>query len=161
MHRLLRILLLIASTLLALAAAQPAHAALGGSENEIAGESTLLRARSRVESPGLHGNTHLLTLPRSRVRQFADPSGAVFAVCWRGSAHPDLSILLGSHYSTYLAERASARRRGARVLRLSASDGMIVEQFGHVGYLGGAAYLPARFPAGFAPADIDCGAAHE
>jgi hypothetical protein len=80
------------------------------------------------------------------VREFATPSGVVFAVAWSGLAMPDLGTLLGVHHADY---RAAAKRgaagRGPR--RVEAAQ-VVVETWGHARNLRGRAWLPALLPAG-------------
>ncbi|BDG05094.1 DUF2844 domain-containing protein [Anaeromyxobacter oryzae] len=94
-------------------------------------------ARSGVTVHELRGATVV-------VREFADPSGTVFAVTWAGLARPDLAPLLGTYDHEYRAAASGPRNgRGPRRVR---SAHLVVETWGHARDLHGRAYVPSLVP---------------
>lgn len=89
------------------------------------------------------------------VREYATPTGIVFAVSWQGPVLPDLGALLGHYFSTFelATERARlAGRRGGPVSIKQAdlvmqSGGRMRDFFGH-------AYAPDLIPAGVDIKDV-------
>jgi len=83
------------------------------------------------------------------VREFVSSSGIIFAVAWKGYAHPNLSVLLGSKFTEYQAALGQTpRRRGARNYRSVASPNIVVETWGHMRRLQGRAVLSNQVPVG-------------
>ena len=83
------------------------------------------------------------------VNEFVSASGTVFGVSWQGPMIPDLSQLLGAHFSTFQAQvrsesRIRARRRGAVVQ----NGNLMVESGGHQRDYRGRAYLSDQLPGG-------------
>lgn len=72
------------------------------------------------------------------VHEFADASGAVFAVTWSGPFKPDLKELLGRHFGA-LGQAAQG----------ATSADLVVQSGGHMGAFEGRAWIPSRLPAGF------------
>ncbi len=90
----------------------------------------------------------------TRIREFVDASGLVFAVTWRGLAQPDLSVLLGQHFAEF-----DQLSRQNKTLRLSKpkplfGDAIFVERGGHFGDIRGRAILKAALPKGVKPGDL-------
>lgn len=89
------------------------------------------------------------------VREYALPSGAVFAVTWQGRAHPDLHQVLGAYYDQFAqavqAHRAKHHGLGPVVIQL---NGLNVQMGGHMGALFGKVYLPQSAPAGMRAEEI-------
>ena len=74
-----------------------AHAALGGDLASIDREQAALQAE-RVVTPAVAYDLHELITPNgTRVREYLDRSGRVFAVSWSGPRLPDLGQLLGAY----------------------------------------------------------------
>lgn len=83
------------------------------------------------------------------VREFATAAGTVFAVSWLGPVLPDLSVLLGSHFNTFLRETEQARVAGRRGAPVNMDrDGVIVRSTGRMRNFSGHAYVPALIPTG-------------
>jgi hypothetical protein len=143
--------IVVVRTLLALAgagAASPAWAGLGEPATSIAVDQSALSASRRLQEPrGTHRVERLVSDART-VREYVSPGGTVFAVCWEGVSHPDLTTVLGAYAAPVrraIAEQGAAPRSSAR--RIAAS-GAIVETWGHMRAVHGCAYVPALVPAG-------------
>lgn len=137
---------------LAIAAAWPARAALGGTAASVVRDQGGMHATMR-SMPGRGFTVHELVAPsRTAVREYAAPSGVVFAVAWEGPSQPDLRQLLGSYFPQYVD--ALARRRTRRAPVEVALPGLVVRAGGHMRAFSGKAWLPAELPSGVTPAEI-------
>ncbi len=129
-----------------------AHATLGEPESTVAAEAQHLRV-SVKSTERVNYRLHEMQLPSgTRLREFADAGGTVFAVAWTGPAKPDLRQALGKYFDTYIA--AAASRQSHRAPLLIQAAGFTMEAGGHMRSFTGRAYLPASVPAGTALEDI-------
>jgi Protein of unknown function (DUF2844) len=138
--------ILAAGLILAVVSVKPARAVLGdGAESVEADQSVLGGERSQVTHSGFTVEA-ITTAAGITVNEYVSSAGTVFAVSWRGSRHPDLSMLLGPYFSEYqaAANQPTAHRRGLRIR----TGNVVVETGGHPGDLWGRAYLPALLPLG-------------
>jgi hypothetical protein len=137
-----------ALALLASAALAPcaAEAALGGDLASIAHDHESLRANVTVTPTVSYDLHELTTASGTRVREYADRSGKVFAVTWQGPSLPDLGQLLGGYAERY-ATAVRAHRGSHHVLTLSEPDLAISVVKLPRGF-SGQAYLPGAMPAG-------------
>ena len=75
-------------------------------------------------------------LGQATVKEYAGEDGTVFAVRWRGSAHPNLKKLLGSYFDNYQKALALRRHQTAPKLRYPfariEADGLIIQLSGHM-----------------------------
>lgn len=140
--------LLIPLLATALAAASPAEASLGGSADSVEVDRKALSAARRptVARPGYA--VHEVDLGATLVREYLSPAGVVFAVAWRGLAHPDLAPLLGSYAPAYQAAERQAPRQPGRRYRQVRADRLVVERWGHLRNFQGRAYDPTLIPPG-------------
>jgi hypothetical protein len=105
----------------------------------------------RYQSKSLFMNAHEIILPDgSRIREYVNAAGVVFAVSWRTRLKPDLELLLGKHYAVYAATTRAAtgvahieRQQSVRLTNL------VVRQAGRMNSYGGLAYVPTLVPEGF------------
>lgn len=139
------------TALLGLAALCPAAAwaALGDNLASVQADGTRMKAALRTTAAGTY-TVHELQLPTgTTVREYADASGTVFAVTWRGPFKPDLRQLLGHYFDTY----ASAPRAAGSTRTHMAIDGtaLVVRAAGHQRAQLGLAYDPQLTPAGVKP----------
>jgi len=86
------------------------------------------------------------------VHEYLDLNGTVFAVSWSGPFLPDLKEMLGAHFDTMVA--AQRQRRGGSSPIVVTRDDVVIISGGHVGAFEGKAWIPAKLPAGFKPADL-------
>lgn len=97
-----------------------------------------------------------LTTPDGAVvSEYVGQSGTVFAVTWRGPTPPNVATLLGTYFKQYsrAADNGAPSPFGLHTSSVHASD-VTVETAGHMGFMWGRAYLPARMPAGVSPSEI-------
>lgn len=81
------------------------------------------------------------------VREYATPSGVVFAVSWRGPVLPDLSVLLGDYFNAFREEAQQARLAGRRGAPVNMErDALVVRSNGRMRNFFGHAYAPDLIP---------------
>lgn len=112
-------------------------------------------AATPAVQPGLYVLHETVLENGTRVREYATPSGLVFAVTWRGPVLPDLSALLGDYFTTFKAETDSARMIGKRgsPVQLERAD-LVVRSGGRMRNFFGHAYAPALIPSGVNIKDV-------
>jgi Protein of unknown function (DUF2844) len=95
------------------------------------------------------------TLPDGLVeREYLNSDGVVFAVAWRGSHRPELSVLLGTQYATQMSRRARELRRqgrGSHGSTAQVDDTFAVHASAHQRSSTGIAWLPRLLPPGLDP----------
>ncbi|MBC8736838.1 hypothetical protein OKW30_003875 [Paraburkholderia sp. Clong3] len=168
--------LVLPCSLLALTAAQSAHAALGSAPLTPPSDASV---SSRVVQPASGTSQSVMrsessaasstsSIPASYtvrettfgngtvVREYLSTSGAVFGISWHGPQMPDLSDLLGSYFPQYVAgvKAARAARGNARGPVAVDESGLVVRSGGHMGAFSGVAWLPSALPAGVSGSDI-------
>ena len=87
--------------------AQPALAALGGDASSIAADQVRFMASVRILRAELYTMHELAAATGTKVREYLDSEGKVFAVSWQGPFRPNLRQLLGSYYETFLKAAGS------------------------------------------------------
>ncbi len=157
MHTPLKALLIAATSLLS---ATSAHATLGETEASIENvRSALGGVQNQVPArPSLRARQIRIHEVRTRsttVREYALPSGTVFAVSWSGRAHPNLSQVLGSHHPEYARATSTRRRKLGQHRRQVETNQIVVKFWGHMRHLRGQAYIPHLMPAGTRPHDLE------
>ena len=80
------------------------------------------------------------------VRQYASPSGNIFAVTWEGPTLPDLKQLLGRYFEDFQKAAQSQNRAGVHGPLIIQLPGLVVELGGHMRSFRGRAYLPDQMP---------------
>jgi len=138
---------------LALVALPPgAHAALGEPEAAVASDVQQLRATVKSTQRSTY-RLHEIQLPSgSMLREFAGPSGTVFAIAWSGPSIPNLRQALGGYFDTY-ANAAKTPHSGHTHLQIL-KDGFVMQSGGHMRAFSGRAYLPQAIPAGTSTDEI-------
>jgi hypothetical protein len=86
------------------------------------------------------------------VHEYADATGAVFAVSWSGPFKPDLKRLLGRYFDMLGTDNATRQGRRSRI-EVNAGD-LVVQSGGHMGAFEGRAWVKSRLPAGFDPQEM-------
>lgn len=148
-----RIAKTVVASLIAAILPSSARASLGGSVSTIDAdrvhvEGALMRI-VRTDSYALH---EIRTASGTMIREYANPSGTVFAVAWNGPFMPDLRQVLGDHFDRFqTAMQARARARTTRGVVAIDEPGLVVRMSGHPRAFTGRAYVPALMPAGFQP----------
>jgi uncharacterized protein DUF2844 len=131
-----------------------ARAALGGDLSSVLADGV-----------DMHGTVNSLNLVQydvqeiaptagTRVREYLNRNGIVFAVSWTGPVAPDLQRLLGTHFKEYTTALAALNHPGShRSVRVVTPE-LVVESGGHLRAYFGRAYLTALIPAGVPAADL-------
>ena len=132
-----------------------AQAALGGKFDSMEIEASSLRGHLASTSSTSAYTTQVITLETgTTVREYANAAGQVFAVSCSGPRPPDLSQLLGIHFSEFSAAlQAPAHSDLHRHVHVQTSQMMYVCG-GRMNNMHGTAWLPAAIPAGVSPEDL-------
>jgi hypothetical protein len=131
----LRAALTLAAAAFVLADSYDAHASL---------DEVLPASSAEVSSTRIAGRL-LRVRVRDTVKEFADASGKVFAVCWRGS--PDLRLLLGTHFASYRETLRAQRPRSLHFVRIVTPE-LIATHMVYGRLSQGQAVLVKRLPKG-------------
>lgn len=136
--------------------ALPALAALGGDVSSVASDRAQMKAQSRGATSGAGFTVHEIEAPTGTlIREYAAPSGRIFAVSWQGPSKPDLRELFGSYFQQFV-DASSAAPHGAaarRHFQVRQPD-LIVQSSGRMRAFHGRAYVPSLLPPGVAVSDI-------
>jgi hypothetical protein len=122
-----------------------ARAALGGDLASVDRDLAHLQA-ARVVTPTVSYDLHELSSSGTRVREYVDRSGRVFAVSWQGPRMPDLGQLLGAYAERYAAA-VRAQQATRSHLALSTPELVLTAIRMPRGW-SGQAFLPAALPDG-------------
>jgi len=148
---LLRRILRAGALLVLLLGARPAFAALGGDAASIAADQKHLLANARIVRAASYIMHELEAPTGTKVREYLDNAGKVFAVSWQGAFRPNLRQLLGSYYETFLAAARVRPVRGPLNLSL---PGLVIHMSGHQRGFYGRAYLTDGVPQGLSLEEI-------
>ena len=131
----------------------PAAATLGEQHASMAGAVAPGKAMAPVapseanrSSPDFYAHPHLLP-SGTRVVEYVDTRGTVFAVTWSGPYLPDLRALLGRHFEAFALQQQQQAGLHAPVVVRSAD--VVIHAGGRMGAFDGRAWLPGRLPARF------------
>ncbi len=124
----------------------PAFCALGQDVSSVASDQARLKASARVLVTSSYTVHEMRTPVGTTIRQFASPSGTIFAVTWQGFS-PDLQQLLGEYFDQYVATANSQHARRGRGVYIDTGD-LVVETGGHMRFAVGRAYLRSKVPQG-------------
>ncbi len=130
-----------------------AHAALGEQEVSTQADVAALKGQLHSSDQVLYRLSEIRAPSGVIVREYAAPSGKVFAVTWRGQTQPDLRQVLGPHYAEFAAASATAPRADRHHLSVRAND-LVVQMSGHMRAFTGRAYLASEVPAGVSVRDL-------
>jgi hypothetical protein len=135
----------ISALLALLAAALPGLAALGDTAQSI--ESDGKRFKTQLKSTPARGYTlHEMSRPDGLIiHQYVSAEGKVFGVAWQGPVLPDLSQLLGSHYTEF---RTGLKTKASRKVAVVRSGDLVVESTKRIRGFYGRAYLISLLPNG-------------
>src|SRR5437016_7802176 len=144
----------VCSIVVALTAAAPALAALGGDATSV--QSDLVRMKGALRITSSAGFTvHEITTPYGTVvREYLTPADKVFAVSWREPVIPDLRQMLGDYYGQF-AQAASAPHLGGHSHLTVERPGLIVQSGGRMRAFSGRAWAPALVPQNFSVSAIN------
>jgi hypothetical protein len=126
-----------------LGAAHDARATLGGDVTSIVANQKTFAATHDVTKLAA-GERHELVLPSGIVvREYVSPSGAVYAITWRGPRKPDLRTLLGA----YFAQIAQTTTSGGHHRASTKGADLRITSTGHGHSFSGRAWVPSLVPA--------------
>jgi hypothetical protein len=132
---------------------RPCPAVLGGDVSTVKKDQARLKATLRV-APGDRYSLHeMKAATGTTVREYADPSGRVFAVAWEGPWRPDLRQLLGPYYADF-EQAVKNKRTGHNGPLVSATPRLVIEMSGRPRAFYGRAFVPELVPPGVDPAEI-------
>ncbi len=138
---------------LGLCTAGASQAGLGQSADSVARDRAALQATEHRATPMAAFDLHEFTTAHGgRVRHYVSPQGVVFATTWSGPTLPDLKVLLGPHYSQYMAG-VQVQRTNHHVFSMTTDD-LVLQVVKLPRGLAGAAYVPALLPPGTSARDI-------
>ncbi|MFZ0007625.1 MAG: DUF2844 domain-containing protein [Steroidobacteraceae bacterium] len=139
---------------LALTAAAPAFATLGGGVASV--EADRVKLQGRVQVTTVAGVTvhEITTAAGTRVREYLTPDGAVFGFTWHGPFIPDLRQLLGSYYQQYAHGVQEAHPVGRRHLSVQLPS-LVVQSNGRMRAFSGRAWDPALLPQNFSLTNLN------
>jgi hypothetical protein len=147
-----RLAIMVASSLAALCHAGTARAELGGSRFSVQMDQARATGVLNTVSYIAYDRHEIVALDGATVHEFADRSGQVFAVTWRGRGPVDLQQLLGAHYAKFAAAGA-AIHRDLHHTSVHLPD-LVVDVSVVMNSWSGRAYLPQALPAGVSLRDI-------
>jgi hypothetical protein len=127
-----------------------AFASLGGSVTTVDADRVHVQgALMRIVRNNVYALHEIRSASGTMIREYVDPSGAVFAVAWDGPWLPDMRQVLGEHFDHYQAVMSARRQaRSGRGAIAIDDGGLVIEMSGHPRAFTGRAYLSNRLPAG-------------
>ena len=128
-------------------------AGLGDSPAKFSKHVAVAKTTAIAAGPATYTDIEKTLDSGTTVHEYLDVTGTVFAVSWSGPVVPNLKELLGSHFDTLVAHVNNTPRARRSQLVVTRDDVVIVSG-GHMGAFEGKAWIPAKLPAGFKPADI-------
>src|SRR5579863_2787290 len=142
----------LATVLLIQALSLPAFASLGGNLSSISDDQLKMKGELRT-AMGTRFTVHeIKTSQGTLLREYAAPSGVVFAVSWNGPQMPDLHQALGSYFPQFLNAPRPAHPNHAHFA--VSQPNLIVESSAHMRSFSGRAYDPTLLPADVTATDI-------
>lgn len=132
----------------------PAFAALGQPASSVGADGAAqLAASARLFAMSASGaktvvSKQVVKTPAGVTIAEYSAGGAVFAVTWAGAVSPDLRQLLATYFPQVQQYVASNPPPFGAPLSMN-QGGLVVQTYGHMGALGGSAYLQSQVPAGF------------
>jgi hypothetical protein len=133
----------------------PAFAALGEDETSVQTDTAHMQGSLRSTQSQAFTVHEIATSTGTSVREYASPSGKIFAVAWQGPWLPNMRQLLASYFLPYqqVLQTAGAGRAGRRPLLIE-QPGLVVLSGGHMRSFSGLAYIPQMMPQGVRAEDI-------
>jgi hypothetical protein len=138
--------------LLALVAAAPTLASLGGGVDSVESDRLHLKGAVSATAAGTYTVHEITTSYGTTLREFAGADGKVFALSWSGPVYPELQQVLGSYYSQF-AQAAATTRSTRRHLDVE-QPGLVVQNSGRLRAFSGRAWVPGLLPPNFSVDDI-------
>ena len=142
----------LAALLFIQAFALPAFAALGGSLSSIEDDQLKMKGTLRTTVGERYTVHEIQTSQGTLVREYAAPSGVVFAVAWRGPKMPDLRQTLGSYFPQFIDAPRPAHPNHAHFA--INQPNLVLQSSAHMRAYSGRAYDPQLLPADVPVTDI-------
>lgn len=131
-----------------------AQAGLGESADSIARDHGALQAQADSKTTMAAYDRHEITMASgTRVHEYVNKAGKVFAVSWSGPTLPDLKTVLADHYAEFVSA-ASAPRHNHHVLTISTPE-LVLQNSRLPRGFAGHAHIPSLVPAGTSAAELD------
>jgi hypothetical protein len=130
-----------------------ASATLGQHEDSCEQDRAALGGQ-RTEKAQNSYRVHTIQANGDVIKEYVSSAGSVFAITWRGLAHPNLSVLLGDHYAEFIAIAANTPASQGRAPIGIQTSRAVVLRGGHMRDVHGRAYAPALVPSGVNPEDL-------
>ncbi len=142
-------------TITMLAIATPAFAGLGEDVTSIQSDMAHMQGSLRITQGQVFSVHEIAAATGTTVREYASPSGKIFAVAWQGPWLPSMRQLLSSYFAQYQqALQASVPAHAGRRPLLIEQPGLVVQSGGHMRSFSGRAYIPQMMPQGVRAEDI-------
>ncbi|HEX7674633.1 MAG TPA: DUF2844 domain-containing protein [Bdellovibrio sp.] len=141
---------------LCLLSSSSAFAVLGQRSDSVVKMATSMKAKIKAASTSSSAYTAQdVELNGTKIREYLNSDGVVFAVAWQGVIEPDLSSLLGDYYTEYsqalrTTEKSAATKRNLNI----ETTRMKVRKFGHMRSWHGLAYVSSLVPEGVSVEDL-------
>jgi hypothetical protein len=119
---------------------------LGGDISSVQQDGVRINAMARVTLKQNYTIHELRSPAGIVVREYASPSGKVFAVAWQGPALPDMKLLLGTYFEEFQKAAQAQNRRGGHGPLIIEEPDLVVQLGGHMRSFVGRAYLPTQIP---------------
>ncbi len=125
------------------------HASLGETEQSVVDHSNRLGLKRELSTTVLYRVHEVVAADGSKIREFVNLNGIVFAIRWNTHAKPDLKLLLGTSFPGYLlAAQDRARTGGVQRHFIHQQADLVVQSNGHLQNYSGIAYKKSLFPVG-------------
>jgi hypothetical protein len=135
--------------------ATPAFAALGEDASSVQTDTAHMQGSLRSTQSQAFTVHEITAATGTTVREYASPSGKIFAVAWQGPWLPNMRQLLSSYFAQYeQALQAGGPGRAGRRPLLIEQPGLVVQSGGHMRFFFGRAYIPQMMPQGVRAEDI-------
>ena len=144
----------VCSIVVALTAAAPAFAALGGDATSVQADLARMKGALRITSTAGVTVHEITTSYGTVVREYLTPADKVFAVSWHGPVIPDLRQMLGGYYGQYEQAASAPHLGGHRHLAIE-QPGLVVQSSGRMRAFYGRAWAPDLLPQNFSVSAIN------
>lgn len=125
----------------------PAFAALGDDVSTVQNDVMHMSGSLRSTQSKAFTVHEITASSGTTVREYASPSGKIFAVAWQGAWPPNMRQLLSTYFAQYeQALQASPPARAGRRPLLIEQPGFVVQVSGHMRSFSGRAYIPQMMP---------------
>lgn len=127
--------------------ASTAKAGLGEDQSSVERDKARFLFDTHTTESHSHYNVHTLSKSGMTIREYADLKGKIFAIAWKGHAHPDLTALLGPYLKEF-RNISQTQNRNSSSRRFGYFNGkfLTAERSGILRASRGRAYIVSLFP---------------